>query len=81
MNSHFDSAEFISELHLYLIGELLAGVVKDGIASDDETKEFKEKLVKIRALYRTLRAENNEIALATGIDRQNIRIFRQVKIG
>lgn len=81
MDSHFDRSEWWSELHLLLTGELLAGIIRDKAADEDDLNEFGEKLVTVRELYRAIRAENDEIALATGIDRAKIRMDRFVRIG
>lgn len=81
MSNHFDNAVWLSELHLQCIGEELAWAVREGELSDSERVEMTEKLARARVLFRTIRAENDEIALATGVSRQNVRIFRQVRIG
>lgn len=81
MIAHSDSGNYWSELHLCCLGELLAGIIRDKAADEADMKEFGEKLVTVRELYRTIRAENDEIALATGIDRAKIRIDRFVRIG
>lgn len=79
--SHSNRGEAWSELHLLCTGELLAGIIRDKAADEADLKEFGEKLVTVRELYRAIRAENDETALATGIDRAKIRMDRFVRIG
>lgn len=74
-------SNYFSELHLLSLGELLAGIIKDKAAGEGDLREFGEKLATVRELYRAIRAENDEIALATGIDRAKLRMDRFVKIG
>lgn len=78
---HSDSGECWSELHLQSLGELLSGIIKDRAADGADLKEFAEKIVTLRELFRTIRDENDEIARVTGIDRMKLRTERFVKIG
>lgn len=81
MTRHSDSGEYWSELHLCCLGELFAGIIKDKATDENGRKEFAEKIVAARELYRTIRDENDEIARVTGIDRTKLRTERFVKIG